>query len=292
MEPEKQAKKAKYKGAYWCRQCNIGGSALTFATTFCGMEYAKALEEIGESPRSIQEEIPFVLENPPELWQYMAKSRVAFGVNELLKRSDIMQWLASRGLPEEAIWKYKFGWNQKAEFESREMWGLPEKLNEEGFPLKIWLPAGLIIPWIDNRDRVMRLKIRQEKAIKNKYVNISGGMKGMWRLGQGRPCFVVESELDMFAIDWVAKGAAKIIASGSNTRNPDPVTNIAVKKSNPLLICHDNDDAGRIMLKKWQDRYDNAVPYPSSVAKDIGEMIQAGEDINSFIYNYKKNLAL
>ena len=58
----------------------------------------------------------------------------------------------------------------------------------------------------------------------------------------------------------------------------------------PVLISHDNDEAGLVMLKKWKDKYSHAVPYPSTISKDIGEAIQNGEDIRDFLFNYKQYL--
>ena len=94
---------------------------------------------------------------------------------------------------------------------------------------------------------------------------------------------IVESELDAYAVDYFAGDMVAVVAVGSNTKNPDNYTNHIAKAAYALLICHDNDNAGQIMLKKWKQMYPHARAYPTPIGKDIGEAIIQGFDIRSWL---------
>ena len=110
-------------------------------------------------------------------------------------------------------------------------------------------------------------------------------MNGLTILGSSKhnTMIVVESELDAFATNFVTHDFACVVAVGSNIKNPDNVTDYIAKKVKHVLICHDNDEAGRKMLTKWQRLYSHEQPYPTPIGKDIGEAIQQGLNIREWL---------
>jgi len=98
---------------------------------------------------------------------------------------------------------------------------------------------------------------------------------------------VVESELDAYAIDYVAHDFVCAIAVGSNIKNPDNLTDRLAKNAKSLLICHDNDEAGQKMLIKWQRLYSHAIGYPTPLGKDIGEAVKQGFNIREWLLHAK-----
>jgi hypothetical protein len=83
-----------------------------------------------------------------------------------------------------------------------------------------------------------------------KYEAISGSMNGLSIIStskQAKTVVVVESELDAYAVDFVAHDFACTIAVGSNIKNPDNVTDRLARKAQHLLICHDNDERNKML---------------------------------------------
>jgi len=94
---------------------------------------------------------------------------------------------------------------------------------------------------------------------------------------------VVESELDAYAIEHIMSDIAFTVAVGSNSKTPDNVTNYQAKRVKKLLICHDNDEAGKKMFIKWSKLYPHAQSCPTPIGKDIGEAIQQGFNIKDWL---------
>ena len=110
-------------------------------------------------------------------------------------------------------------------------------------------------------------------------------MNGLSLIGstQHKIMVVVESELDAYALHHAAHDVACVVAVGSNIKNPDYVTDYHAKKAASLLICHDNDDAGKSMLVKWKNLYKHAKSYSTPMGKDVGEAVQKGLDIRQWL---------
>jgi DNA primase len=99
---------------------------------------------------------------------------------------------------------------------------------------------------------------------------------------------VVESELDALALHFAAPDLLVAVSAGSNTTNPDNVTDYLAKKKPSLWICHDNDEAGLAMLSKWEKLYSHCVPRPVPVGKDVGEAIQGGFELREWLLKHFK----
>lgn len=153
---------------------------------------------------------------------------------------------------------------------------------------KLWIPKGITIPTFDN-GKLIRLKVRRSDwrpgDFLPKYWEVSGGLKGLNLIGNKsrKTIVVVESELDAFAVHWALKGRALVIAVGSNSKHPDSLTHELVKNSTKLIILHDNDNAGQTMLSKWVGLYPKAVGRSVPIGKDVGEAIEKGFDIGSWL---------
>ena len=287
IQPNKQMSKC--IGYYFCRKCDIQGDTIQFCRDFLGYEnFRDAVEHTGATisgPERInaipklkllKQTNPIV--PPPAAWSDQAKKLVAEAHENLLCKLDSLEYLQKRGLPLEAVKAYQLGLLATDKYESGALWELPEKE-------AIWIPAGLVIPFTEHSRVIVRLKIRCFKDTLPKYVAISGSMNGFTIIGnkKGYAMIIVESELDAYAIGYVAGDFLTIVATGGSSKNPDPVTDALAKKHANLLICHDNDDAGRIMLTKWQQLYPHARPDATPYGKDIGEALQQGLGLREWL---------
>ena len=96
----------------------------------------------------------------------------------------------------------------------------------------------------------------------------------------------VESELDAYAMHYtIPDRGITFIAVGGSTKNPDNASANIAKGATNLLVCHDNDEGGMKMLHKWQMLFPCAKAISTPIGKDIGEAIQNGFDIKSWIEN-------
>lgn len=295
IQPYKQM--AKCLGFYCCRRCGVSGDAIQFAREFLNYSFSEAMQAVGAN---IIETIlptfskssdfnPITLQQPSFEWIERATNLVMQAHENLLHNDKFLSYLTARGLPLEAVKKYKLGWIKTNQYLSRNDWGLDEQLTEDGRSRSLWIPKGLIIPLIEKDNKVRRLKVRRSDWKDDdklpKYVVISGSMNGLSIINnQSKVVIVVESELDAYAIDFVAHELVNVIAIGSNIKNPDNIADHLAKNAKQLLICYDNDKAGKMMLRKWQKLYPHAQAFPTLIGKDVGEAIQLGLDIKNWIF--------
>ena len=298
--PNKPAKNC--VGQYMCRQCGknghpTSGDTIQFCIEFLNMDFRSAVEYLRISLpettlisdwRSCP--APATLTPPNSVWIARAEEIVSIGEHYIQKNRPILEMLAARGLPEEAVRRYRIGYLPESIMDERTLWGLPSSKDEEGQEKKLWLPRGILIPSFDG-GKVVRIKVRRtdwtSRDKVGKYIRLSGGMNGLNIVGdlKKKAMVVVESELDALALHWAAPDLIVAVSVGSNTANPDNVVDRWARKCPNLLVCYDNDDAGLAMWKKWERLYPNAVPFPTPVGKDVGEAVQVGLDLRTWIIN-------
>jgi DNA primase len=281
-------------GYFGCRQCNIYGDTLKFAQQFLDYSFREAQESLSDVlVRSNQiiffpQSAPTILQKPSVIWINQATELVTHAHQQLLNNNDLITYLHARGLTLEAVKQYRFGWIDKDHRLSRSQWGLHEELKEDGSLRNLWIPQGLLIPSFANSE-VVRLKIRRQNWKDGdqlpKYVAVSGSMNGLNIVGslKRRTIVVVESELDAYALDYAVGDLVCAIAVGSNMKNPDNISDRLAKNASQLLICHDNDDAGGKMYRKWKKLYTHATGCTTPIGKDIGEAIQRSLNIRDWL---------
>jgi DNA primase len=296
IQPHKQMRNC--IGYFRCRRCGIHGDSIEFARKFLHLSFPDAVAAANATIATstylstIKKSYPapsITLQKPPTGWVASATDYVSKAHEQLLLKDDILQFLSTRGLPLAAVKHYKLGWSDRDEYISRSSWGLSEENDPDGRKHKLWIPSGIVIPTAEINGEVVRIKIRRhawkEGDIGLKYVIVSGSMNGLSLIGNTTHdiMIAVESELDAYALHFVAREFAFTVAVGSNMKNPDNVVDRLAKHKRHLLICHDNDKAGLAMLNKWQERYAHAKSYPTPIGKDVGEAIATGLDIRTWL---------
>jgi len=291
MHPNKKMKNC--LGSYRCRKCEIKGDTIQFARDFCGCSFSEAVElanatipqktYISQLYKKTARNDPKPLSLPSKKWITAANSFVDYAQQQILQRPEILKCLQTRGIDIVAVKKYKIGWNPNELWRDREKWGLPDNKKT------LWLPKGIVIPYIDQHGNTLRLKMRRAKGLNadnySKYIIIPGSANGLWTIGntKHKTMVVVESELDAYALHHRVEDFACVVAVGSCLKNPDNVTDYLAKAKKNLIICHDNDEAGEKMLAKWKRLYPKTVDYPTPIGKDIGEAIQRQLNVRPWI---------
>jgi hypothetical protein len=229
--------------------------------------------------------IPETHDAPVDLWQEKAEKFVAWSQENLAQNGDILAWLAGRGINAETAAAYRLGWNPgedgKDIYRARKGWGLQDIVRENGKPKVLWIPQGLVIPYIDD-GAMLRIRIRRPEGAPRYYV-IPGSAMHTMICGRDRRAFVVvESELDAIAVaaNSVVSGA---VAVGSASAKPDALACEILRGCLQILDALDYDSAGTRASAWWQENFDNCDRWPVPRGKDPGDAYRLGTDLEQWI---------
>jgi len=271
-------------GQYWCRGCGIKGNLIQYLRDFKGMSFPEACKYSGnddllddnysfKSQPVIKpyEWQPKLAKNPNELWMERASSMVDYAKNML--RSDagrgVREWLnKDRCLKDTTIKRFNLGLLERNYFPKMDTWGLEEILKDDGTPKKLFLPEGLVIPFIRYR-KVLRLRIRRTNPGEySKYYIVSGSSMYPFRTRyfDEKTAIIVESELDAILLSQEIKEDVLIIALGAVRIPPDKKLTDILNDMDHILIALDNDAAG---IKGYNDFW--KINFPRSVQHNISD---------------------
>lgn len=275
------------KDRYWCRSCGQSGDAIQYLRDFRGLSFAEACRAVGREPvrskgkravRRTPSWTPRVVTSPPSAW--IEKAEVLIGWAESMlwaaEGTVVLSFLRGRGLSDQAIKTARLGYLPKTVYRTRESWGLPIELKTNGVPKKLWIPKGLVIPYILN-DRIVRIRTRRMDGSDPRYVVLSGSQMGAMILGDAKSCLVLESELDALLTYQETGDMVTSIALGNAQSRPDKLTATRLKNADTILIALDSDVAGaRESWRWWVPHYSQARRWPLPGSKDPGEAAKAG----------------
>ena len=313
-------------GTYWCRVCGRKGDAIQFLRDYKDMGYRAACEYMGKTPKEVErkskgprtpgnpstgsertlEYEPRVCKAPEEIWSERAEALVEWAQGIMFSGQGLVvggqltpiQWLAARGITLYTATRFRLGWNPgengKDIYRSRESWGLPKELKENGKEKKVWVPIGLTIPLIQN-GKVIRVRIRREVSAEaeNRYIPIPGGSSAPLVIPalvkEGCPkggvvgWVIVESELDAILIAQEVGDIVGVIALGNNCAALDIETYNSVKGSLCILNSLDYDQGGTSQVRKWAENFPQAERWPVPTGKDPGDYYKGGGNIREWI---------
>ncbi len=309
------------RGGYFCRRCGTYGDSIQFLRDYEGMSYADACRHLGveavrartalpRTPRPAAGQDPFVSAAsvpPAEQWAAKARAFATWAHEQLLKNPEQLAWLAARGLPLEAVTRYRLGWNPGERGKSclirpRKSWGLPsvEGKGKDGKPVAkttFWIPRGLVIPHLatdDPEGPVLRLRIRRPEADRKefkentKYYVIPGsGMDAMLLGHEARAYVVVESELDALMLHHqVGDLVGAVSVMTANVKKLEAGVHEALVQAMCILVALDaegKDGAGAKGWARWPTSFPRAKRWPCPVGKDPGEAFAAGANLRAWI---------
>lgn len=283
---------------YWCRSCNKSGDGIQYLRDYRGLSFRDACRVTGyERKRDVGFRryckptwVPKVLAVPGELWKIRAQSFYERSVDMLWKpgHEDIPRWLRDqKGLQEETVRKAGLGFNPTTIFDEMSSWGVDnEPSNGKKTMNKQWLPAGIVIPCLDN-GQVLRLRIRRMGSDdRPRYVIVKGSSLRPMTLGPDmKHVFVVESELDALLISQEGGDLCGVIAMGSAQAKPDRATDDVLKKAETIFIALDSDDPGaKAAWAFWPKTYGEKLKrWPVVHGKDPSEAWHNGLDIRDWV---------
>jgi hypothetical protein len=230
---------------------------------------------------------------PEALWRGKAESLVFKASEQLMANDAQMRWLAGRGIGEKSVAKFWLGWLPDDIYQSRESWGLSSVKNEEsGKERPLWLPAGLVIPWMSGSDLV-KLRIRRPDPIRfgPRYYMVPGSASATTlirpivgeRIVRREVYVIVESELDAIMIHDQAGDVCGAVALGSNSAHPDIDASRTLAGAAVILNALDFDAAGSSERKWWEKHFHQSRRWPAPRAKDPGDAYKVGINIREWI---------
>ena len=304
------------KGSFWCRSCDLGGDCIKFLMEYSNLSFKDAAARTGKeleaqnryatplAPKQKQRTEPQAREclPPAEAWQLAARELVDTAHAALLENQPELDYLASRGLPLEAVIEAKLGWVGTAEkncaYSSRKKWGLEPNVGKAR-PNALWFARGIVIPNIieqNGHTRVDSIRIRRPKAdrvppLENlDYQVIKDGGTAPLLHYNGQPAIVVvEAQLDALVVHRAAGDLVGVLALGNSSARPDERALQALKQAKLILVCLDFDQAkdgkraGAQAWKRRRDEYETAQRWPSTKGKDPGEDYAAGVNIRQWV---------
>jgi hypothetical protein len=159
-------------------------------------------------------------------------------------------------------------------------------MKENGKPKKLALPAGLVIPKLQN-ERVARVRIRRATPYNDsRYCTVPGSDMGALLITgrEDKTVVVVESDLDALLIWQAAGDLVTVMALGSAQARPDQQALRTLENAKEILVALDVDDAGaKEAWQWWSEHFGQARRWPPVGGKDPGEMVQTGVDVRLWV---------
>lgn len=281
---------------FWtCRQCKRSGDAIAYLVETNRITKADAYKmrhddtaNIGAgnvAPRPPQP--PAACEPPNTTWQARAWDFVVQSQTALWSTtgSEALAWLTGmRGLSEDTISRAGLGYHAGSpEFEDRAAWGLPEELNDKGNQKRVWLPRGIVIPWVIGDD-VWRVNIRRPSG-DPKYIGPAGWANALYNVDQllvNKPAILVEGELDALTLKQTAGDLIAPVATGSTggARGVRWIAKLAL--CSRVLVAFDADEAGEEARRYWLNVLQNG-QYWRPFWGDANGMQQDGADVRGWV---------
>lgn len=287
-------------GRAWCRQCKWKGDAIQYLREFRGMSYKDACAYLEVDPGTPKDTNgtggkqdpakwePKNYSEPSKQWQLKAEELVKEFYHNLYdpRYNAIIKYLREeRGLTTETIKLYKLGYNPSLKKYSRADFGLPQKLNDENREISLWVPEGIVIPFIRNGS-VLRIRVRLSKPQdKKRYHSVAGSSPAPLIFDhQRQDTAIVESDLDAILISQEAGDTVNAISLGTVSIRPDLRSmELIGRPGGTTLLALDSDSAGANEVFGWWMENLKAKRWPVPQGKDPGDTLKAGLSIKAWI---------
>ena len=158
------------------------------------------------------------------------------------------------GLDEATIRRHRLGWTRRLVLPIADS-------------LRWWHLRGIVIPWIDEDDRLGLVKIRRPAGFKPKYVQVfrdrPGLFSGSGPIRSDLPLIAVEGELDALLLGQLVGDLANVVTVGSASDHPDKPSYFAMAYCPRHFAATDSDDPGERGAVVWSQRRSASGPRPA-----------------------------
>ncbi len=234
----------------------------------------------------IHHNAPPPLQPPGETWTAAAQAFVARWLDGLWsgEGAKALAWLHRRGLNDETIRNAGLGYNAADQYVERQSWGLAPENNAQGRPKRLWLPRGIVIPWLVDGE-LWGLRIRRPVG-DPKYYWVPGGTSNTLynadTLSPGKPAMILEGEIDALTVQQQAGDLIAAVATGSThaARRTKWLARLSLAQG--VLVGYDSDEAGEAAAGYWVDSLENAKRW-RPFWSDVNDLAIAGVNVRAWV---------
>jgi len=277
---------------WFCRKCNDrGGDAIAFVMAYQGLDFQDAYHELELDWHEIQKSIKREKQPQPTLhyakekttgsdsnkWQERAKAFVTYAEKMMWEtRNPARQYLWNRGFYDQTINLFRLGWNPKDLWDD---WGLDKK---------VWLPAGIVIPYERGEfSNITKIRIRRSDYKPDdtvgKYIPPAGVKNTAYLTRQlllSDYVILTEGELDAIIFKQEVQDANFVAMATGGTHGAKLLKYLALLAlAKKVFVAFDSDESGEQASKYWLDALPNAVRLRPT-RHDINDMVMA--DVNLY----------
>jgi DNA primase len=161
----------------------------------------------------------------------------------------------------------------------------PVARDERWGDVDVHLYQGIVLPWIDIKEHVWKIRFRLPVNTGQKYTQVKGSANGLYVVGAILPgdlVCMVESEFDALILKaqaWQLGGGFVPVATGGTTQARRQRWVAQVATAEFTLLSFDTDDAGEKAVGWWQGMIGEQSWRHAPLAKDPTEMWRDGFSI-------------
>jgi len=280
-------------GARWyCRRCGEHGDAIDLVRAVEGIGFIEACKLLGLEgeipPRTIgptrprEPERTGLLRAAEHHWAALDDPDWQAGawqfVDESVARLDqdgarAWDYLTARGLSATMSRAALLGYNPQP---YRGRWGDTD----------VYLPAGIVIPWIAADDTVWKVRIRtRSQEMSKKYAQARGsanGLYGIYPVGPGQDVVLCEGEFDALSVQAALPFAVTALATGGTTQARLVEHVVTLSQARTLWLAFDDDEPGEQAAQWWQGVFPDAIRRVPT-RHDVNDMLRAGDDLAAWL---------
>jgi DNA primase len=275
-------------GRYHCFTCGRSGDALTWLLEYRGLDWRAIINLAGsgaDAPAG-----PGLARTPPKpagppspAWQARGRALVEACEAALWGEGgeQARAYLHKRGLRDETIKRWRLGYNPVGRYDLREVWDLPSSPEKRD----VWLPKGIIIPWLVGGS-LWAVNVRRPTG-DPKYFKIPGSQAALFGADDLRGCELVlltEGEFDCILASQELGDVIGVASLGSASKHLDLASwGAHLLPARAILLAYDQDPSGAgglARLAPMSERMHTArVPVLRPGGKDLTDYHQAGGDL-------------
>lgn len=279
---------SKPRPSWWCRSC--GGDrwhdAIDFVRQRDSVGFLEACQRLQITPPVRQAPLPpappALVEPPSDTWQEAATRFVVDSMATLHRTDEAKRYLEQRGLTFQTYVEAGLGYNPNDHWVPRATFGLPPQQDALGLEKQLFLPRGIVIPWVVE-GRIWKVTIRRFLT-ESRYHMLPGGSNALYgvdTITPGKPVVITEGVFDALAVKQEAGDLVAAVATGTSwARSVRSIAKLA--RASVQLASHDVDKAGDDAALYWTGVLGATAKRWEPLLKDPGEMLSAGFDIRQW----------
>lgn len=278
------------KPNYWCRQCDRKGDAIQYLMERDNLNFPEACQQLDLQQSMLNDSTSKAQYHPNRLNE-LRDDYIALNDDEWRDRARFFlkmttrilhdpiglparEYLNQRGITSQMMVDAQLGYNNNT-FAKKQVWGAADK---------VYLPQGIIIPWIIGGN-IWKINIRQSYG-EPKYILVSGSANGLYNADSiypNEPVIMVESELDALLLQSQLPESYAVVATGSASGSRLLRWVAEVKLASSILLAFDNDEAGENAFLWWHKRLKDKSQRLTPIHHDVTDMMHAGVDLQAWV---------